>query len=488
MNSNKDQLSQPSGSTRSISFAKATGHPNHPHAPVHQILTINPLQTLNDPSEAYVRPCLHSSRVFPTRIPQSSPDLSDSSSTSSHTTATSLPVISVQTPTARRSSLQLHSTRTSLVQSPSIPLPRDDTRSVPSKRAREYTPNPPALYPASSNSRQSQLHPTEPSLERPAKKQRLDTRRLRTATNLRGPHPPGFLKPSPPSQSSTLGAIPPKPEPKPKKAPLHPLAVDYGRPIKPVVPQPPFCRLSLRQNRIPLSPYPENEDPKSLLADELKGPVDPVIAQELGDLMWMQQKRVWNELGGYSDPFLCLPIPTSLLNIKSSSSCGGVATVKSGLEAAALYGPPSRNNESTRLGESLTNPNVIVLDDDEDGGFEQVLDLYRGAVEGSTLSMELELTVGGDAGLIEGSWEAASSLEVSVERRSFAAEFFGEPQESRIRTLAEYKQLVEAEKMPLPSKQAVSGEEPLLGIEWEYNCCGYGSGRVVNLQRARAQR
>ena len=484
MNFNRDQLSQLSGSTRSTSLATATGHPNHPHAPVHQTLTINPLHTLKDPSEAH----RYLSRLFPTHILQSSPNLSDSSSISSHATAAHLPIISVQAPSTRHSPLQLHSTRTSLIQLPSIPLPHDDTRSVPSKRAREYTPDPPALYPASSNPRQSQLHPTEPSLERPAKKQRLDTRRSSTATNRRGPQPLGFLKPSPPSRPSTLGAIPPKPEPRPKKAPLHPLAVDYGRPIKPVVPQPPFCRLSLRQNRIPLSPYPENEDPKSLLADELKGPVDPVIAQELGDLMWMQQKRVWDNLGGYSDPFLCLPIPTSLLNIKSLGSWEGVATVQSGLEATALYGPPSRINESTRLGESLTNPNIIVLDDDEDGGFEQVLDLYRGAVEGSTLSMELELAVGGDAGLIEVDWETASSLEVSVERRSSTPAFSGEPQGSRIRTLVEYKKVVEAEKVSPPLEQAIPGEEPPLGIEWVYGSCGYASGRVVNTRRAKTRR
>ena len=204
--------------------------------------------------------------------------------------------------------------------------------------------------------------------------------------------------------------------------------------------------------------------------------------------MWMQQKRVWNVLGGYSDPFLLSPTPISLVDARPSSSYGGATAAQPVPGIIALYGPPSRNNESTRLGESLTNPNVIVLDDDEDGGFEQVLDLYRGAVEGSTLSMELELTVGGDAGLIEVGWETASSLEVSVERRSSTPVFSGEPQGSRIRTLAEYKKIVEAEKVSPPLEQAIPGEEPPLGIEWVYSSCGYASGRVVNPQRAKTRR
>ena len=51
----------------------------------------------------------------------------------------------------------------------------------------------------------------------------------------------------------------------------------------------------------------------------------------------------------------------------------------------AFHGPPPRNNESVHFGERPANPNVIAMGDDEDGGFEEVLDLCRGAVQGSTL-------------------------------------------------------------------------------------------------------
>ena len=154
MNSNQDQLSQPLGSTRSTSLTAATGHTNLPHAPVHQVLTINPLHALNDPSEAH----RYLSRLFPTHVPQSSPDLPSSSSTSSYTTATPSPTLSVRMSSTRYSSLQPTSTRPSPAQSSPLPLPRNDTRSVPSKRAREHTPNPPALYPASSVSQGDRLY------------------------------------------------------------------------------------------------------------------------------------------------------------------------------------------------------------------------------------------------------------------------------------------------------------------------------------------
>jgi hypothetical protein len=160
--------------------------------------------------------------------------------------------------------------------------------------------------------------------------------------------------------------------------------------------------------------------------------------------MWMQQKRVWDNKKKYSDPFLGFPIPISLLDSRSPGSREGGAPALSGPEMIALHGPPPRNNESIHLGASLANPNTIAVDDDEGGGFEEVLDLYRGAVQGSTLSMELELAVGGDAGLVGVGWETASSLEVSVGCGS------GEPQESRIRTLAEYRRVVEAEKAVSP--------------------------------------
>jgi len=192
--------------------------------------------------------------------------------------------------------------------------------------------------------------------------------------------------------------------------------------------------------------------------------------------MWMQQRRVWDDRGGYSDPFVGCRIPISLLDDRSSSSGEGGIPTQSQPEMIALYGPPPRNNESTHLGERLVNPNTTAVDDNEDAGFEEVLDLYCGAVQGSTLSMELELAVGGDAGLGV-SWEAASSLEVSIKHGS------GEPREPRVCTLAEYRQVVKAKKVV--SRPAIPREEPpLVHIEWSYHSCGYATGRVVNSQKA----
>lgn len=201
--------------------------------------------------------------------------------------------------------------------------------------------------------------------------------------------------------------------------------------------------------------------------------------------MWMQQKRVWDDRGGYSDPFLGLPIPISQLNTRSSSSCEGVAPVPSELEIIALYGPPPRNNESVHLGERVANPSIIALDNNEDGGFEEVLDLYRGAVQGSTLSMELELTVGDDSGLTGVSWVAASSLEVGMERGPFTPTPSGG---SRICTLTEYKQVVEAEKAQPLLEPAAPMEDPPLGIKWVYSSCGYATGRIVNPQKFKTRR
>ena len=244
--------------------------------------------------------------------------------------------------------------------------------------------------------------------------------------------------------------------------------------MRPVVPQPPFCRSSLRQNHIPLPSHPENPDPKRLLEDELKGPVDPAVARELGHLMWMQQKRVWGDRGDYSDPFLGLPIPISSFDTGSSSSREGAAPVRSGPEMIALYGPVSRNNESIHLGEGLANPKGVGLDGDEGCGFGEVLDLYRGAVQGSALSMELELAVGGDAELTGVGWGIAGSLEVSIDRG---------PQELRIRTLAEYERVVKAENA-VPLLPKIPKEEPPLGIKWSYSSYGYSTGEIVDTRKA----
>lgn len=198
--------------------------------------------------------------------------------------------------------------------------------------------------------------------------------------------------------------------------------------------------------------------------------------------MRKQQKRMQSGPGGFSDPFL-VPTPVSLLDTGSSNPRRGVDPAQLRQEAIVLYGPPSRNNESVHLGQSLTNPNVIVLDNDDDG-FEGVLDLYYGAIQGSILSMELEFAAEGDDGLMGVGWEDVSSLEVSIKPNSSAPSPFGELQESRIRTLAEYKQLVEAEKA-LPSPKPVA---PPLGIKWSYGCCGYATGEVVNVHNKKIMR
>lgn len=194
--------------------------------------------------------------------------------------------------------------------------------------------------------------------------------------------------------------------------------------------------------------------------------------------MWMQQRRIWDDREGYSDPFVGRRIPISLLDDRPSSSGQGGIPTQSQPEMIALYGPPPRNNESTHLGERLTNLNATAVGNNEDAGFEEVLDLYRGAVQGSTLSMELELAVGGDAGLGV-SWEAAGSLEVSIRHGS------RKPRESRVCTLAEYRRIVEAKKVV--SRPAIPREEPPsvhIDIEWSYQSCGYATGRIVNSQKA----
>ena len=199
--------------------------------------------------------------------------------------------------------------------------------------------------------------------------------------------------------------------------------------------------------------------------------------------MRKQQKRMQSGLGGSVDPFL-VPTPISLLDAGSSSPRRGADPPQLRQEAIALYGPPSRNNESVHLGQSLTNPNVIVLDDDDDG-FEGVLDLYYGAIQGSTLSMELEFVAGGDVGLMGVGWEGISSLEVSIECGSSVPPSAGGPQETRIRTIGEYKQVVGREdQVRPPLKPVISKEEPPLGIEWSYSGCGHATGRVLNTRKA----
>lgn len=183
--------------------------------------------------------------------------------------------------------------------------------------------------------------------------------------------------------------------------------------------------------------------------------------------MWMQQKRVWGNGGRRSDPFFDYLSLISQLDIWPSSSEGEASPVQSREEVIALCGLAPRTNGFTHLGERLVNPSVIELsNDDDDGAFEEVLDLYRGAVQGSTLSMELELTVGGEDGFAEANRESASALEVSAERGCS----------------------VEAQGAMPALEKAVPGQESPLGIEWAYSCCGYATGRAVDPHKARTTR
>ena len=247
--------------------------------------------------------------------------------------------------------------------------------------------------------------------------------------------------------------------------------------MTPAVPRLPFCISGLR-GRIPLSPYPENPGPERSLEDELRGHIDPATAAELGELMWKQQNRVWHEKGSYTDPWFAKPFPEW-----SPSTHRGVTSSPSRPETTALYGPPQRINECVHLGESLANLGVPAIDND---GFEGVLDLYRGAVQGSTLSGELELMAGGDAGLTSVGWDGVGCLEISIKGGPSAPSPSGGPQESRITTLEEYKRVIETENM-LPLSASVPPKEELpLGIEWSSACCGYITGRVVNVRSATA--
>jgi len=291
------------------------------------------------------------------------------------------------------------------------------------------------------------------------------------------PAPP---PPLPPSQSLSAVAAPPGPKPKlgPKKTPLHPLAVDYGRPMTQMVSRPPSCTASLRGGRIPLSPYPEIPDPRHSLDDELSGPIEPATAEEFRKLIWEQQRRIWSKEGGFADPYLTTPVPE--LGAKSLSVHDGITPTQPRPETTALYDPPPRNNESVHLREKSASSGAPT----DDGGFEEVLDLYRGAVQGAALSGELEFVVGGGIGSTSVGWEDVSSLEISIRGGPSAPSSSGEPQESRVHTLGEYIRVVEAEKALPPLKPVPSKEEPPLGIEWSYSCCGYATGSVVNPRSA----
>jgi len=140
-----------------------------------------------------------------------------------------------------------------------------------------------------------------------------------------------------------------------------------------------------------------------------------------------------------------------------------------------LHGPLPRNNKSTHHSERLTNLNTTAVEGNGDAGSEEVSDLYRGVVQSSKLSMELEFAAGGGSGLGV-SWEAAnSSLKVSIGGRP------GELQGSR----AECRWVVEAEKVV--ARPAIPKGEPSLDLEWSYHSYGYTTGRVVNSQEGYKQ-
>ena len=127
-------------------------------------------------------------------------------------------------------------------------------------------------------------------------------------------------------------------------------------------------------------------------------------------------------------------------------------------------------------------------DDDDDDGFEVILDLYRAAVQGSTLSMELELLVGRDIGLPGAGWKDSSTLEVSIKYKPSTPRSSGETQESRIRALAEYEQIIKAERGVSRSESTTHNiKEPPTGIGWFYSSCGYAAGEVVNPQKAKTR-
>ena len=447
MNFNQTRGYQPSVSTQSTRFAlptSTTSQPSHPLYLNHQF----------------------------TPLPSSR--LSSSVPTQPYTTIAPSLAFSVGIPSIHHKSLQTPSIRPSPTLPPSNLLPSERTHSVPSKRARKHTPHPPTPT--------LQHPPVELPSERAQKRRRLNAGRSKTATNNRGSQPFEPTKPSPLSQPPIVSPAPPSPKPQKKKAPVHPLAVDWSRPVNLFEPRPPSRPLNFRGDRPPLTPYPGIPEPKPSLEEELRGPADPGLAKELAGLMWKQQTRISKNRKSPSDPLLSLHIPDSLLDGRSPSPDPESTPVHLLLGVALLYGPTPRSNESIHLGESLTNPDVIVLDDDEDGGFGEVLDLYRGAVQGSALSRELELAFGGDECTAMG-WEGVSSLEVSAKPGTSDTSPSGKLHGSHIRTLTEHKQ---AEKGQLTPGLEIPREESL-GIEWSYSGCGYATGRVVDPQKTKTR-
>ena len=242
--------------------------------------------------------------------------------------------------------------------------------------------------------------PVGPSSERPAKRQRLYVGHPNTPTPQGGSQPQQEDAPArPDAQSSTQ---PPSSE---------------GGPVRPN-----------RHSESPGSGHPLKEEPKEAVGRK--------VSEKVADLMWVRQNRIGAKGGRSADPVVQVP------------------------GMAILYGPAPQYVDPTLVNECLQNPDIIVLDDDEDDGFEKVLDLYRGAVFGSALPRELKPRPSGPS-------YSGHALRTT-------------------RTLEGHKQVVEEADPRMLSKPTTAKEEPPLGIEWSYSCCDYAVGKVVNSRKATA--
>ena len=385
---NPDQILLPQlyGSTQPTRNASLVSL-NQSDTQSHQVGSVNPLLTYKDIPTAPLVPRSHLG--YPFLIP--GPYIPSFSFAQPSIPATRSPS-SARILSNGYTSLQPRSTRPSPSCSSSALIPHP--RSVPSKRSLEHTSNPPKF---------STWHlPTKPSQEPLTKRQRVGIGHSGTAFNPNVSQPPTPSRPSSLIHASTPSIHSSNLEPKQGKMLVHPLAVDWSRPVIFVDPRPSSFQPNPRRDHVPVDPFPDTPYPKRTLEEELKGSVDPQVDKELSQFMWEQQERMWERqeqvwlrTRRHEDPFL-RPIPISLPDNGSSSPRVESVSGKPTPEVAALYSLAPRNNESTHLGGSLTDPNAAASDDDDGGGFLGVLDLYFSAVQGSTLSRELELEIWGD--------------------------------------------------------------------------------------------
>lgn len=216
---------------------------------------------------------------------------------------------------------------------------------------------------------------------------------------------------------------------------------------------------------MPLNPHSESPELQRPPKEEPQEAVGQKKAEKLADLLWVRRNRVQGRGGGPTNPVVQTP------------------------EITALYGPAPRYIKPTHVTESLPDPNVIVLDD-EDDGFGKVLDLYSGAVQGSALTEELDLAIWGDTNTknADVDSEDASALGISILVNPPVQTPTGESRGLRIHTLEEYRDLIEIERGLAVPATVTRREVPPLGIEWNYRGCGYATGRVVNSRRAMRRR